>query len=201
MSVRLHVGSGTVYVTGYVNVDVPSPRVFLAVDRPDLVARYETTVDNYYARHTEHKAIQDFREGPRFDEYVCDRYGSWDHLPCPDGAATEILSRQVFEHLSAGEAERALLEAKRVLAPGGFLRLSVPDHEGTLGLFIQTRDPLYIRHLLGPRRDAFGYHLRSYDHAGLRALVEGFGFAFVRDELNLHAYPAVCCEWQKRGEP
>jgi SAM-dependent methyltransferase len=197
VTVKLHVGSGTVYLKGYVNVDVPSPRVHLAADRPDLVARYATAEISYYARHTEHKAIQDFREGPRFDEYVCDRYGAWDHLPCPDGSATEVLSRQVFEHLSATEAQRALLEARRVLAPGGALRLSVPDHEGTLALFIETHNPLYVRHLLGPRRDEFGYHLRSYTHAGLRALVEAHGFEFVNDELNLHAYPAICCAWRR----
>ena len=53
MSLRLHVGCGTVYLDGYVNLDLEVPGYsFLASERPDLVAVNRTTVDRYY-KHDE----------------------------------------------------------------------------------------------------------------------------------------------------
>jgi predicted SAM-dependent methyltransferase len=48
--------------------------------------------------------------------------------PFADGTAAEVYAEHLFEHLAwPGEADRFLAEAHRVLAPGGKLRLSVPD--------------------------------------------------------------------------
>lgn len=194
---RYHVGCGTIYLNGYVNVDRPTPRCYLAAERPDLVAAYVTEAHHYYARHADHDDISSFRSAPDAAEYVCDAYGSWTALPCRDGAADEVLSRATFEHLSASEAQAALAEARRVLAPGGFLRLSVPDHAATLARFVETRDPVFIRLLVGPRTGPGGYHLMSYTPDGLRALVEAHGFAFVRFEPSPHSYPMTCGEWRR----
>lgn len=195
--IKLHVGSGTVYLKGWINVDLPSLRVFLAADRPDLVDRYATVESAYYARHEDFNKIDGFRRGPKFDEYLCDRYGSWSLLPCPDGQADTLLARQSFEHLSQTEAHAALEESRRVLKQGGTLTLSVPDHEGTLTAFQRSSDPVLIRHLLGPRVNSHGFHMMSYTHDGLVALAEKHGFVFVRDEPNIHAYPAICCSWRR----
>lgn len=198
MSTKLHLGCGTIYLRpGWTNVDLPSPRVFLAADRPDLVEAYATTEDHYYAKHETHAKLEGFRAGPRHDQYVCDRYGSLTAIPCPDREADEVLARQVFEHLSLGEAKLALREIRRVLTSGGKLRLSVPDHEGSLRAFRETGNEILIRHLLGPRTDEFGFHLMSYTRRSLRALVESHGFEFVGEELNIHAYPALCLAWHK----
>ena len=49
MALKLHVGCGTVYLDGYVNLDVEVPGYsFLATERPDLLERNRTTVDRYY---------------------------------------------------------------------------------------------------------------------------------------------------------
>ena len=197
MSEKLHIGSGTVYLRGWVNVDVPSLRCFLASERPDLVEAYATREERYYSRHDDHKAIQSFVVPPADDPYLCDRFGSWMALPCRDAEAAEVLSRGVFEHLSETEAHFALREAWRVLGPEGLLRLSVPDHEATLDRFIQTRDPLYIRFLLGPRGEGAGYHMKSYTRTALRTLVESHGFVFERDDLNTHVYPMHAMAWKK----
>ena len=62
MSLRIHVGSGTVLLRpDWVNVDLPTDRCFLASERPDLVEAYATTEQHYYARHTEHKALDVLR--------------------------------------------------------------------------------------------------------------------------------------------
>ena len=100
---KLHIGVGAVYLEDYVNIDVRSPKTYLATQRPDLVAKLKTTEDQYYARHQD-KTQGTLRAGPLDQEYVCDKYGSFGDLPIPAWAATEILARHVFEHLSITEA-------------------------------------------------------------------------------------------------
>ena len=198
MSVRLHVGSGSVYVTGegWINVDLATPRCFLATERPDLADAYATTAERYYARHEDHARLASFASGPGEQPYLCDRFGRWDCLPCRDGEAVEVLARQSFEHLSIREAHIALAEVRRVLARGGVLRLSVPDHAAGLAALVETHDPVLARVLLGPRNCAEGYHMQSFTREALRELVESHGFEFAGDEPNLHAYPSLCMRWR-----
>jgi hypothetical protein len=173
--VKLHIGSGTVYLNNYVNVDLPSDFCFLAEERPDLVEQYRTDESEYYSRHSD-KTLDVLRKGAEVREYVCDRYGSFFFLPVADGKAEEILARSVFEHLSMSEAERALAECRRALKLHGLLRLDVPDHDETLKQFKETGDDFYIRHLLGPRKTKWGMHMASYTRQSLRELVAANGF-------------------------
>ncbi len=48
-------------------------------------------------------------------------------LPLPDSCADALYSCHMLEHLSRSEAGKFLEEAKRVLIPGGIIRLAVPD--------------------------------------------------------------------------
>lgn len=198
---RLHVGSGTIYLRGWVNIDVPGERTHLAADRPDLVEQYITDENDYYGRHGT-TTIDSLRLGARASvEYVCDRYGSFQRLYLGEGVADEVLARQTFEHLSMTEAARALQEVYTVLRPGGLLRLDVPDTEATLHQWGRTHDPFYLRHLLGPRTSAYGYHMMSYTRDGLRSLVEEHGFTYDEEEENIHLYPAFCLRFRRGAEP
>ena len=194
---RLHVGCGSVYLSDWVNVDVPSEKTFLAAERPDLVAQYRTDESNYYACHSG-QTIEKMRTGPLDQEMVCDRYGSFEALPVRPGSAREILSRQVFEHLSCSESRAALREARLALAENGILRIDVPDHEQTMLKFLDTQDRFYIRHLLGPRRSENGFHVMSFTRQRLTSLVESEGFEYVLEEPNIHLYPAFCLRFEKR---
>ena len=195
---KLHVGSGSVYLEGYRNIDVPAPKVFLSERRPDLVERWKTTDDQYYAKH-EDKTQDKLRKGPLDQEYVCDVYGDFSNLPAPAWSVDEILSRHVFEHLSFAEAHKALDQCDEVLKENGILRIDVPDSKATLELYRQTGDAFYERALLGPRRDDRGYHLSPYTRESLRAIVEEHGFVFVAEEPNIHFYPAFCLRFVKPG--
>lgn len=188
---KVHVGSGTVYLDGWLNVDVPGPSTFLAKDRPDLVDRYLTSEDKYYARHQD-KTQELLRQGPLVQEYVCDVYGDFAHLPIPLTSADEVLARHCFEHLSMAEARQALMALHFQLKPNGVLRIDIPDHEATLEAYRNTGDSFYKRHLFGPRRDERGYHLVGHDRKTLRALIEDYHFHFVEEEENTHFYPAFC---------
>lgn len=194
---KVHLSSGTIFLTdGYLNVDLPRPRVWLASERPDLVARYSTTSDDYYGRHRDHDALAAFRAGPNLAEYVADAYGSWECIPARNGSVSELLARQSFEHLALESAHRALEEVRRVLEPGGVLRLSVPDHDATLHAFMATQDLVFLRHLLGPRNSPEGYHLMSYTRTSLDALIRSHGFGPGEDEPSPHAYPSLCMRWR-----
>lgn len=193
---KLHIGCGTVYLKGWVNVDLPGEQCFLASERPDLVERYATTEEEgYYARHK--KSLEDLRTGPLSQDYVCDRFGSYDFLPVQPENAKEILARHSFEHLSITEARRALVKLNKALEPLGILRLDVPDHEQTLKLYAETKDSFFVRHLLGPRRGDFGHHCMSYSETQLEKLVSEYGFRLEDKEPNIHLYPAFCLRFHK----
>jgi predicted SAM-dependent methyltransferase len=195
---RVHIGCGTVYLDGWVNLDLPGPTTYLASNRPDLVERWRTTEDKYFAKHS-NASVETLRKPTAYQEYVCDRYANFDNLPFAAWSVSEILARHAFEHLSITEAHRALDQMDEVLKEGGLLRLDVPDHEGTLQEFKKTGDEFYIRHLLGPRRNDHGFHMMSYTRDRLRRLVEEHGFVFVKEEPNIHFYPAFCLRFIKPG--
>ena len=87
MALRLHVGCGTVYLDGYVNLDVEVPGYsFLASERPDLKERNRTTVDRYYKEDESRETLE---HGPR-EEQACvvDRYADLRALPYEPGTST-----------------------------------------------------------------------------------------------------------------
>lgn len=198
MTKKVHVGCGDVYLKDYINCDLRGMNTYLASDRPDLVDKNGTTEDNYYGNKKD-RNTESVKAGLEKKEIVVDEYASFFDLPGSSWTLDEILSRQVFEHLSIGEAHRALDECDKKLAPGGILRIDVPDHEGTLLKFKETKDEFYIRHLLGPRGNDYGYHMMSYNKDGLISLVESHGFIFEKEEENIHFYPALCLRFRKPG--
>ena len=71
---------------------------------------------------------------------ACDFY--WhlsERLPFPDSSVSEIYSSHLLEHLTFLEGQFVLREAKRVLKPGGSIRLCVPNAR------------IFIEHYLGQR--------------------------------------------------
>lgn len=204
----MHLGCGTVYLDptdGWVNCDLPFEGLFLAEDRPDLVERYITTEERgYYARHAD-VTMESLAAGPVTREAVCDAFAGFDRLPCGIGEADELLARHSFEHLSMTEARRAMDEIDRVLRPGGLLRLDVPDHEASLRAYAEAGDDVsrafHVRHLLGARRNDYGYHVMSWTRERLRTFVEEYGFVFDAEEPNIHFYPAFTLRWRKPPVP
>lgn len=49
------------------------------------------------------------------------------HIPAPDNSVSVVYSSHMLEHLDGGAANAFLAEVRRVLEPGGVLRLAVPD--------------------------------------------------------------------------
>ncbi|MBW8884730.1 MAG: class I SAM-dependent methyltransferase [Planctomycetia bacterium] len=67
----------------------------------------------------------DIEPGPGVDVVADIRAG----LPLPDNAFDYIVSIHTLPELSYADQDRALAELRRVLRPGGVLRLSLPDFD------------------------------------------------------------------------
>lgn len=64
-----------------------------------------------------------------------------DALPFGDGWATELLTIHMLEHVPPPRLRPTLAEWRRVLAPGGTLRVHVPDSAALMRLWLDTRGP------------------------------------------------------------
>ena len=107
---------------------------------------------------------------------------SIDSLPfVQDGAAEVVYACHVLEHFNRAEAHRVLIEWRRVLAPGGVLRLAVPDFAALCELYARTGDINLVHGPLFGRQDyLYNIHFAVYDERSLRALLERCGFKDVR---------------------
>lgn len=112
-------------------------------------------------------------------------------IPCAAGSVAAVYSSHMIEHLDRSEARAFLTEVKRVLRPGGVVRIAAPDLSRLVSDYIATGDadgfvagihmgldrPAGLRGwarwtLAGPR-----HHLWMYDGASLTRLLRETGFA------------------------
>ncbi len=119
----------------------------------------------------------------------------WDattRLPFADGALSGIFSEHFLEHLPFEAADGVLREMRRVLRPGGVLRLVVPDGELYLKNYASgapipyaeedPRDGLYSPMMSVNRIFRSHGHRFIYDFDTLSQLLQRQGFGEVRRE-------------------
>lgn len=104
-----------------------------------------------------------------------------------DDSVRLIYCCHALEYFDRTEAQAVLGEWRRVLIPGGILRLAVPDFAALVTVYQQggTLDrvlgPLYGRmEIAGRRFTRTIYHRTVYDFAALAALLESAGFVAIR---------------------
>jgi SAM-dependent methyltransferase len=207
MSLKLHVGCGTVYLDGYVNLDVPVEGYsFLARERPDLMERNRTTVDRYYKQEETRESLEAraAQEASRREPQFCvvDAYAEATRLPYKPGTVDEIRSVQCLEHLPMAEGPRVLRYWYEVLKPGGVLHVDVPDFEETARQLLAQPDEAskdwYYRLVYGSQKNEFAYHKNGFSPARLEHLLREAGFREVRHLPNtIHFYPVTIAEGVK----
>jgi SAM-dependent methyltransferase len=198
MALKLHVGCGTVYLEGYVNLDLPVEGYsFLAAERPDLLERNRTTLGRYYKKEESRGTLEG---GPREPQAcVVDRYAPMDALPYAPGSVDEIRSVQSLEHLDMREGPRVLRHWYEILKPGGILHVDVPDFEETARQLLAQQDEpskdWFYRLIYGSQKNPYAFHKNGFSPARLERMLREAGFREVRHIPNtIHFYPVVIAE-------
>ena len=113
-----------------------------------------------------------------------DIVGPVEKLPLADGEATLIYASHVLEHFGRREYQAVLAEWFRVLAPGGVLRLAVPDFAACAAIYYESGliDGLsgLVGLIVGGQRDGNDYHKMVFDEAFLTRELLDTGFSTVR---------------------
>jgi predicted SAM-dependent methyltransferase len=138
---KVNLGSGPVQPAGWINVD-NSHRAWLASRLP-LVDR--TLVRLGLIPKTEF--------GPQVMIHNLNR-----RLPFANGSVSCIYAGEVWEHFEYADAARLTRECFRVLAPGGVLRICVPDGPEFWRKYLR----LYEEQLAKPREERSAKALRDY---------------------------------------
>jgi len=181
---KLHLGCCSTVVPGWENID-KSPTILLARVpglRPALAAAGILTRDQARAVFPTGIRRVDVRRG----------------LPYPDGSARYVYSSHMIEHLAPWQAAALLRECRRVLEPGGVIRLVTPDLAEVIASYHpeaggngQSPGDTFMENLgtfverPGPRLAALlqrlftAPHQWLYDHASLERLLRDSGFANV----------------------
>jgi len=176
----IQIGCGQSPITGWVNYD-NSPSVRLAKLSPALIQlggklKLLDSQSIGYVRFCRSNGIG-----------YCD---ATRHIPWPDASVEAIYSSHMIEHLDRHDADLFLREARRVLRPGGVIRLSTPGLKQLVAAYAghgngdRFIESLFTcvdrpRSLLARLRDAFTgprHHLWLYDEPSLCALLERNGF-------------------------
>lgn len=181
--IKLHLGNGTVYLEGWINVDLTGK---LASEYPELAERNKTTVEKYYKfpfRQNKNNNVTDINMDVR-------------KLDFEDNYADEILCVNLIDHIKKEEFVEALKDWRRVLKEGGILIIDVDDRQKQAEILTsaETNEEIewalrliYCDHAAEGRTHWWGY-CPSY----LQNILEEAGFKFVwikRDYIIHDMYP------------
>lgn len=105
-------------------------------------------------------------------------------LPLPEACADVVYACHVLEHFDRAHYRAVIAEWRRVLRPGGVLRLAVPDFAACAAIYYEAglADGLsgLVGLVVGGQRDAFDFHKMIFDEPFLTAALVETGFRDVR---------------------
>ena len=137
MPVRLNIGCGMAPTKGWINYD-NSPAVRIA--RWPAVVRLLRALGLF---DSDNAGFADFcrTHGIRYADAVA-------RIPHPDATVDVVYSSHMIEHLDRREVRRFLAECRRVLKPGGVLRIVVPDLRVTVNDYVAKGNAdIFLDHL------------------------------------------------------
>lgn len=109
-----------------------------------------------------------------------------DKLPqFEDGSVDLIYASHCLEHFSYFKTQSVLEEWCRVLKKGAVLRLSVPDFDKLVGIYLHhNHDPdVILPQLMGGQNDQYNFHLTALSKVNLSRLLLAAGFTGIREWL------------------
>ncbi|MEJ0005343.1 MAG: methyltransferase domain-containing protein [Steroidobacteraceae bacterium] len=106
-------------------------------------------------------------------------------FPFPDGSFDYILTEHMIEHVDFDAGLQMLSECKRVLKPGGRIRISTPDLDKIMALkkAATPLEDLYIKDLLSHIPNA----LDGQPSFAINSMMRSWGHTFIYDQETLSA--------------
>lgn len=108
-----------------------------------------------------------------------------------DSSARLIYACQVLEHFSHDEVPKILRRWYQVLAPGGMLRISVPDLDKIVKIYMKNwdhfrtgRNSPWIGLIYGGQKDEFDFHKTGFNPYWLKVLLSEAGFVQIEEYPN-----------------
>lgn len=185
---KLHVGTGSVYLEGYINIDLEG-RLAASMHMSQVMAN-ATTIDHYYKG----RPGSPDKLPPRRNAII-DVRADFTRLNYQPNTVDKIVSVQSLEHLSPPDLPRTLTHWWNILRDKAPLIISVPDCNETLDL-MESNPRFAVRHLRGSLKDGYSSHLSWFTESTLVELLEDHGFT-VEVLENMHFYPAVVVRARK----
>lgn len=118
----------------------------------------------------------------------------------PNEYADLVYASHVLEHIGHRDVPKVLKEWRRVLKEEGILRLSVPDFDKLIGVYLaEERDiQAIIPPLMGGQNYTYNFHKTAFNEKYLTELLLSVGFKEVRkwnpEEVELHSFE----DWASR---
>ena len=165
---RLNLGCGTNAVDGWRNID-RSPGVLLSRLPVAIRSRIRRFIPRQQA---------DVEWPPNVV-----RLDVTKGLPFDDGSVEAIYSSHMLEHLPRDDAEGVLLECRRVLAPGGVLRLVLPDLRQIAERYLASREADAAEAFI--ESSMLGQRSRPAGRAALVAKLSGAAHRWMYDAASI----------------
>ena len=120
-----------------------------------------------------------------------------------DGSVSLVYACQVVEHFAADEVPKILRRWHEVLAPGGTVRISVPDLDKIVKIYMKNWDHFrkdgnspWIGLIYGGQKDEFDFHKTGFNAYWLGKLLSDAGFVDVQEYPHL---PHFCGDGFRDG--
>ena len=128
--------------------------------------------------------------------------GLEDLSPIAGDAAALVYACHCLEHFSYPSVPTILTEWRRVLRPGGILRLSVPDFDRLLAIYRAHDDVTDIQAaLLGGQDSRYNYHKAVFTRRSLGDMLVSAGFHDVREWTPGSSDLTTFDDWSGRKVP
>ena len=168
----VNLGSSLKVAEGWVNLDGSPIALVAGLPRPVVAASYrasgvrrQVSRDRYIGILKAHKFVHHRLEH---------------RLPFADNSVDNVFAGEVLEHLCVDVAHRVLRECRRVLKPGGMIRICVPDLEHAVEQYLADQ-----------KQEALGFFLYDNGRGGLSAHKSMWDYGLLSDALLAAGFASV----------
>ncbi len=184
--VCINLGCGLTVAPGWINVDASLNALFGGSPAVLLKLLYRLSGANRYY------TCDDYCRLLRQNRFVFHDLAR--NVPFPDQSVDVVYSSHFLEHLFRKDAIHLLRESKRVLKPGGMIRIAVPDLAHALGLYATGQKTTMLSNyfFVDDLESTLARHKYMYDFEMLQRVLELAGFTNVtRCDFNRGRTPNI----------